>query len=328
MGSSEKTLISWGDILDVYHKIKQKGVRKFISVFNITSDKRVVGKWDNYQSSSDFWVIPQLKSYWNQKISGNPEQEYEDYVAEKYFENQSGLKLLSIGCGHGAHERAFAKYNCFSEIVGIDLSEKRIESARKTAQAEKCNITYHAGDFKQLNFKNNYFDVVLFSSSLHHFKDIDGFLKQQVRPLLKTSGYLVVYEFCGPNRLQWTKEQLNKANQLLQETPKKYKLLTDGKTIKKKVYRPGLIRMLLVDPSEAPDSENLRQAVHNNFSVIEETWLGWNILHILLKGIAHNFLNTDVETTNLLNYLIKKEETFIKQIGKTDSVFGVYQKEA
>lgn len=40
--------------------------------------------------------------------------------------------------------------------------------------------------------------------------------------------------------------------------------------------------MLLVDPSEAPDSANLKNALHNNFTVLEEK-LGWNILHILLK---------------------------------------------
>ena len=66
--------------------------------------------------------------------------------------------------------------------------------------------------------------------------------------------------------------------------------------------------------------------INNNFTVLEEKKLGWNILHILLKGIAHNFLKNDDETNQLLAYLIKKEEEFVEKVGETDSIFGVYQK--
>jgi len=59
---------------------------------------------------------------------------------------------------------------------------------------------------------------------------------------------------------------------------------------------------------------------------LEEKKLGWNILHILLKGIAHNFLKNDDETNQLLAYLIKKEEEFVESVGDADSIFGVYQK--
>ena len=321
----ETTLISKGDFLDTYHKIKQKGFSKLFSWIG-SSNKRVANKWDNHQSTSDFWIIPEIQQDWNFKISGNPHVFYEEYVVQKYFKDKSNLRILSIGCGDGLHERNFAKYDNFSEIIGVDLAEKRIIQARENAKQSGFKIDYFSEDFRKLNFENESFDVVLFSSSLHHFNPIESILQKEVKPLLKTDGFLVVFEYCGPNRLQWKKHQLQAANQLLNEIPEKYKVLMDGKSSKRKVYRPGLLRMFLVDPSEAPDSANLIQAIHKNFSIIEETMLGWNLLHLTLKGIAHNFLNPNLETKEVLKNLIQKEKEFVTKTGESDAVFGVYQK--
>lgn len=324
--TKERTLISKGDFIDVYHKIKQKGIGFLFSFLNLNSNKRVANKWNFHQSSSDFWIIPEITNKWNFKISGNEDVLYEDYVAQKHLKEKKNLRLLSIGCGDGNHERIFAKHDCFSEIIGVDLSEERIKRARVLADQNKLSITYFSEDFRKLNFEKESFDIIQFSSSLHHFENIVIFLKNEIKPLLKKEGLLVVFEYCGPNRLQWTKNQLVASNKLLQELPKKYKTLYDNKTLKKKVYRPGWFRMLLVDPSEAPDSANLVTAIHDNFKVIEETKLGWNILHLLLKGIAHNFLDNSQETKKWLNYLMENEEEFIEKNNVSDAVFGVYQK--
>jgi hypothetical protein len=130
----------------------------------------------------------------------------------------------------------------------------------------------------------------------------------------------------GPNRLQWTKKQLDKANDLLEKLPKKYKLLINNSSIKRKVYKPGILRMLLVDPSEAIDSASIVPSLKNKFKVLEQTDLGWNILHILLKGISHNFLNEDPETKALITNLLEEEERFVQQESHSDAIFGVYQK--
>jgi hypothetical protein len=126
--------------------------------------------------------------------------------------------------------------------------------------------------------------------------------------------------------LQWKNSQLKEANRLLKEIPTAFKTLINGKDVKKKVYRPGLIRMLLVDPSEAPDSANLVNALNDNFTVLEEKKLGWNILHILLKDIAHNFLSEKKEAKELIRNLMEAEEAFLKRTNENDAIFGVYQK--
>ena len=83
--------------------------------------------------------------------------------------------------------------------------------------------------------------------------------------------------------------------------------------------------MLLVNPSEAIDSEAIVSSL-KKFKILEQTDLGWNILHILLKGISHNFLNEEKETKVLIENLLKEEDLFVKQQSHSDAIFGVYQK--
>lgn len=327
MNYNEITFISIGDLIDVYYKIKFKGVRFLISkIFRLSYKERVASKWDSFTSQSDFWIIPEIKKSWNYKISGDENVAYEDHVLQQYLLNKSNLSLLAIGCGEGRHERNLAKNTIFKKIIGVDVSQESINNAQKEALKNHLNIHYYCEDFRKMNFQDEKFDVILFDSSLHHFDNISDFLKNNVAPLLNDKGIVVVFEYCGPNRLQWRKSQLNEANRILKTIPQSYRTLIDGKNTKKKVYRPGLLRMLLVDPSEAPDSENLVNALNDTFTVLEEKKLGWNILHILLKGIAHNFLSDKKETKELIQRLIKEEETFLRKSGENDAVFGVYQK--
>jgi ubiquinone/menaquinone biosynthesis C-methylase UbiE len=271
-------------------------------------------------------LIPEIQQSWNMKISGNPEMIYEDYVFNKYLSDKKDLKMLSVGCGEGLHERNFAKHGCFSQIDAIDFSSQSVVNAKKFAVENNLDINYQIGDFKKINLKKNSYDLILFSSSLHHFENVDDTLENFIKPLLSENGILVVFEYVGPNRLQWSKKQLDKANQLLEKLPKKFKLLINNSSVKTKSYRPGILRMLLVDPSEAIDSEAIVPSLKNKFKVLEQTDLGWNILHILLKGISHNFLNEEPETKALIKNLIEEEDLFVKEESHSDAIFGVYQK--
>jgi ubiquinone/menaquinone biosynthesis C-methylase UbiE len=318
--------ISLGDFLDVYHKIREKSVVYFFEKFKVLPKSRIESKWDAFESTSDFWLIPEIQQSWNMKISGNPEMIYEDYVFNKYLSDKKDLRMLSVGCGEGLHERNFAKHHCFSQIDAIDFSIQSIANAKKFALENNFNIDYQAGDFKKIDLENNSYDLILFSSSLHHFENVEDTLDNFVKPLLSENGILVVFEYVGPNRLQWSKKQLDKANQLLEKLPKKFKLLINNSSIKNKVYKPGILRMLLVDPSEAIDSEAIVPSLKSKFKVLEQTNLGWNILHILLKGISHNFLNEEPETKALIKNLLEEEDIFVKQESHSDAIFGVYQK--
>jgi ubiquinone/menaquinone biosynthesis C-methylase UbiE len=322
-----KTFISIGDFVDLYFKIKLKGMQVLWSKFKWSKSARTASKWNQITSSSDFWIIPEVRSRWNEKATGHSNLEYEDYVMSKYFASSSDLTMLSVGCGTGTRERKFASYRQFKRILGIDLAEKQIEEARKHASAASMDkIEYLSGEFTSLSFEESSFDLILFHLSLHHFDQIDNLLKNKILPLLKANGYLIIFEYVGPKRLQWTKDQLSCANELLSSLPVEYRTRLDGVSIKHKIYRPGIWRMMLVDPSEAVDSESIIPSIHRYFNVVEEKKIGWDISHLLFKDIAHHFLKRDAFTKDLLSDLLRKEDEFLKRTGRSDAIFGIYQK--
>ncbi len=324
---SYKTYVSIGDFIDLFYKVKQKGYIELFSKFHLSNQTRTISKWNSITASSDFWIIPEIRNRWNEKCTGNHNLEYEDYVVCKYLLGSKGLRMLSVGCGSGSRERKFGRFSNFDLIEGIDMAAKKIDEAREQAYDLKLNnIKYIVGEFTTHEFEHDSYDIILFNSSLHHFKDIDNLIQTKVLPLLKKGGYLVIFEYVGPKRLQWTKLQLEFSNKLLKDLPSKYKIRFNSKSIKQRIYRPGLLRMLIVDPSEAIDSDSIIPSIHKHFSIIEEKKIGWDISHLLFKDIAHNFLNKDGETQMLLSYLFDKEDEYLRLTGRSDAIFGIYQK--
>ncbi len=321
-----KTYLSVGDLIDLYFKLRQKGVSFLKDKIKFSPDSRTISKWNEDESDSNFWIIPEVLERWNEKITGEKKLGYEAYFTKKYVSEKTGLRLLSIGCGSGSRERNFAAFPHYQTIEGIDFAGEQIRQAKGIAKNERLDqIIYHEGDFLNYTFPQNQYDIILFNSSLHHFNHIEELLKNKVIPLLKKDGYLIIFEFVGPDRLQWKKEQLDFANRLLKEIPDRFKLRSQSNSIKKKIYRPGLIRMILNDPSEAVASTSILPAIHKYFSVVEEKKIGWDITHILLKDIAHNFLGKDEETKKWIKYIFDKEDEYLNTYKSSDAVFGIYQ---
>lgn len=321
----KKTFISKGDFIDLFYKVRQKGLSVMSSFFHLSEQARTASKWNAHISSSDFWILPQVRRRWNEKITGNPSMEYEDYVMKKYLYGKSDLSMLSVGCGTGARERKFGTYPQFNRVVGIDIAAQQIKEAREESNKLGLHkLHYIVGDFTKEKFEYGQFDVILFNSSLHHFPHIASLLEKHVVPLLKENGLLIVFEYAGPNRLQWTNEQLAIANQVLKSLPEKYRVRFQSGQIKQKIYRPGLWRLKLMDPSEAVDSENLVNALHKVFEVVEEKKLGWDVTHLVLKDIAHHFLEENPESEAWLDFIFRHEDDYLKRTGRSDAIFGVY----
>ena len=324
--NNNRTYLSIGDFIDLYFKIEQKGHQVLVRKFNFSKKKKIISKWNQTEESSDFWIIPAIRERWNEKCTGDLKKNYEHYIFERYLQTKNNLTMLSVGCGTGSKERAFAQFPCFSYITGIDLADHTIEHARKEAKKNQFNqINYINDDFCQHQFDEK-FDLILFNSSLHHFEEIHSIIEQNVIPILKTDGLLVIFEFVGPNRLQWKREQLKFANQTLQQIPKTFRKRINGRSIKNKIYRPGWLRMKLNDPSEAIDSESILPAIHQKMRIIEEKKIGWDITHLVFKDIAHNFVSKEVETQKWVKFLIDKEDEYLKNTGRSDAIFGIYQK--
>lgn len=318
-------LITVGDITDTWYKLRLRGLKFILSKFNFFAQKRVESVFNVLEiNSANYWDIPEIKRHWNQLISGEPDTLYEDYVFKKFLYNKKNLKMLSIGCGGGHHEIRFAKYENFDSIIGIDLAPKLIEKANKVAREQGyLNLKYELHDFYKLPLNKHAYDVIHFYASLHHFKPIDLIL-QKVKNALKKDGYLIIHEYVGPNRFQFPKEQIKVINELLNTIPKQLCTKYLSNKVKQKVYTPGLLRMILADPSEAADSQSIRPVLKKLFTPIKEVELGGNIMHLLFKDIAHHFVEPSNDAMAILKYVFEAEKDY-RQKSQSDFIFGVYR---
>jgi ubiquinone/menaquinone biosynthesis C-methylase UbiE len=318
-------MITIGDFLETYFKIRQRGVDYVLSKLSPDRNSRVKNTFNHdHINASNYWVIPQIRQKWNMLITGNPQEDYANYIVKKYLSGKSSLKMLSLGCGSGSHEIKFAQYPHFSEITGIDIAPKLIDLANTNARKNGfTNLKYRVANVYETTFNNDYYDIILFHSSLHHFDNLDILLGTRLKKALKQNSMIIIQEYVGPDRIQWTKEQLHEVNNILQSLPVKYRKRFRLNNTKTKAYRPGILRMRLSDPSEAVESSAILPVLHKHFSVMEEKALGGNFIMPLFKDIAHNFLDGTEETKNILNMIFEKEADFLRTHAP-DFVFGVY----
>lgn len=113
-----------------------------------------------------------VKDYWNKNAriwGGSYEASWKDkYCIElermtiaKYLEKE--FKVLDVGCANGHSTIDFFMNNLVSEIVGIDYSNEMIKYAneeKKKNNLDNEKITFKTGDVRNIEFKDETFDVV------------------------------------------------------------------------------------------------------------------------------------------------------------------------
>ena len=63
------------------------------------------------------------------------------------------------------------------------------------------NMHFVCGDINNTIPSDEKFDIIFFHASLHHFYDIDTFIKGTVIPRLKPNGHIVINEYVEMRRL-------------------------------------------------------------------------------------------------------------------------------
>ena len=203
----------------------------------------------------------------------------------------------------------------FGERIDFATARSREEGVGEIA-------FFHVADVLKAEIREDSYDVVLAEGALHHFTPLHAVYDKIFRAL-NEGGYLVINDFVGPTRFQWTDRQLDAANSILRALPARYRTRRDG-TPKPAIFRPSRLSMIVGDPSEAVDSSGIMSKVRKRFEVVEERGYGGAILHILLAGIAHNFLGQDSQTESILQAIFAFEDALMSsgEIG-SDYVFAV-----
>jgi len=214
--------------------------------------------------------------YYNYLVSGNPDVHYLVYFMEKYIKKPG--RVLSLGCGNGYLERVLVNFNLpYVEIQGMDINPDLMTYAnQEAAKLGYKNLSYVVADLNDVALPKNSFNLVIFFHSLHHIENLEGML-ENVKNTLTNDGLLLVVDFVGPTRWQWTDKQIDITQQLLDLLPDELKINLHNpifKETKEKISRPIVEDIIRTDPSESIRSGEIMELLHKEFYVLEEKHMG------------------------------------------------------
>jgi len=94
--------------------------------------------------------------------------------AVEFLSDKNGI-ILDVGCGTGRNLVKDKKY------VAFDFAEKQTEFAKKKATKEGIEAFFSVASAADIPFKDNSFDAVLVSNTLHTMRDREKCLKEIAR---------------------------------------------------------------------------------------------------------------------------------------------------
>ncbi|WP_456281585.1 class I SAM-dependent methyltransferase [Cupriavidus sp. JZ107] len=272
--------------------------------------------------------LASMHAYYNRLVTGDPNLHFLQYFKDRYVTGRPDIRMASFGSGSGHLERSLIAnfgYEC-AAIDGYELNPKLVGvSNTKAAEMGATHLRYQVADLNALQIPAASYDVAIFFHSLHHVENLEHCL-DTVRACLKPGGVLLIVDYVGPNRLQYSDDQLRYATTLLHLLPPRYRLSKDGTTTKHAASRQAVHEVIAEDPSEAVRSEDIVPALDQRFERVEFHSLGGSVLNHVFKGIATNFDESASEDLALIHLLQGMEEWLERngQVGP-DFVFAVYR---
>lgn len=120
----------------------------------------------------------------------------------------NGKKVLDLGCGFGEHCMRLI-HDGADQVIGIDISEKMLEIARKENSDSKISyINMPMEDIAQLNEQ---FDIVISSLAFHYVEDFSGVVKNIYKMLCKDGLFIFSQEnplcTCHSGANRWTRDE-------------------------------------------------------------------------------------------------------------------------
>jgi ubiquinone/menaquinone biosynthesis C-methylase UbiE len=286
---------------------------------------RVRHTWRETAPPTIWEDLPWFEARINLLASGDEAVGHMEYLASRHL--GEGLSALSLGCGDGAEELKWAATGRFQRIVGIDVTPELIETATATAASSPHAevLDFRVDDAETLDIAAHSLDAVIFEHALHHFKPVRTVL-ERVQRWLRPDGLVLVNEFVGPTRFQWTERQLEVANALLSLLPRHLRRQVNGR-VRTRVVPPSKLAMRM-DPSEAIQSSQIIPLLDELFDRVELRRMGGTLGHLVFARIAQNFSADDPDARRWAQLVFEAEDLLMDsgEIG-SDFVVGVWRRE-
>jgi 2-polyprenyl-3-methyl-5-hydroxy-6-metoxy-1,4-benzoquinol methylase len=276
---------------------------------------RATQHWDNMhdQAIRSAWTEnPVIARHLMRRITGTDKfwlnWLFEDYLPE-HFPGRTG-RILSIGCGDGAHELLIARHGYAGQIDAFDASPKGIAKAQSQAEAENLKgVDFWVDSFE--NFASMphepRYDLVLFAGSMHHVRDIEDMLRA-VRAILKSDGLLVFNEYIGSCYNIYPPAQVSIVNQVLSALHPSF--IAEGFS---RFVNPSIDSALAHDPSEAVRAPLIMQIVAAYFDFHYKRGFGGALLHPLFTCLNARKLNDGSPESETISSLLAEMDSLLAE---------------
>jgi SAM-dependent methyltransferase len=254
-----------------------------------------------------------VQMHLNERATGDPARDWLGSWAHRWFAG-SDLRVLVLGCGEGWLERAVAQWPFVAHIDAVDFAEHAVARAREQARGI-AKIRYGVVDLNRDELPANAYDVVVAHSVLHHIDALEH-AYAQIAKTMRAEATLIVNEYAGPNRFQYSDDVLTIINALLRCLPRELRGPYESRT------RPTVEEMIANDPTEAVRAEEVLPLLAREFEVLEQKQLGGALLQHLLYDIVQNFRFEDARERSLLEMLCTID-ALLTDSGRIPSDFAI-----
>jgi ubiquinone biosynthesis O-methyltransferase len=110
-------------------------------------------------------------------------------LAFRMFKVEKGMKILDVGCGTGNFSIKLAEKGC--RVIGIDISDNMLDTARKKATKAGYNINFYNMDVYKLDFEDEEFDGVFSMAAFEFITQPEKALDELLR-VTKKGGQVLV----------------------------------------------------------------------------------------------------------------------------------------
>ena len=201
-------------------------INKIEKVFNI--DALIEGSidWQDvvtyYQNSElGYWLFHSKAGAVHMALNFNgkfdPKGYYEQSnIIAKYIEKHTVQHVLEIASGKGFNTQYLAKRYPMVKFWGIDITPKHIKIATERSKT-LSNLTYCLGDFEEIPFRNNYFDLIFEVEGICHAFHMKRAITEVYR-ILRPRGYFILFDGFRKKPLDSAPEILKKAAYLVERS--------------------------------------------------------------------------------------------------------------
>jgi ubiquinone/menaquinone biosynthesis C-methylase UbiE len=111
---------------------------------------------------------------------------------QSVLRGMDGGRVLDVATQEGGFVQILIEnLKGYQEIVGIDINERAIETARD--RISRDDVRFLVMDAEKLDFEDEYFDTISISASLHHMSNVQRVLEEMKR-VLKSGGHFILVE--------------------------------------------------------------------------------------------------------------------------------------